>query len=97
MTTDRIITTLITNLIYQAPDYPWLDIFINSENLELNNTKASEQLSKFIQTQQKKILILINTDDLFIDVTIPSDHKVEIPEPDVLFQIDKITFQVYWD
>ena len=97
MTEDRIITTLITNLIYQDPDYPWLEIFINSENLELNNTKASEQLSKFIQTQQKKILILINTDDLFIDVTIPSDHKVKIPEPDVFFQIDKITFQVYWD
>lgn len=99
MRTQKIINFLLVNLISNSIDYPWYEILISSRFSELNNTKALEQLTKFIEEKQSEILILINTDDLFMDVSIPSDHTVEIPEPEWVFSLHQpnITFKIYFD
>lgn len=84
---NQISNLIILTLVNYARNYPWASYIANSLS------QFNLILPKLMQSKAKEISIYLNTDDCFME------FSSEIPdiEPDLTFNIEYITFQVYFD
>lgn len=89
-TIDQISNLIILTLINYAKDYPWASYIANSFS------QFDLILPELRQSRAKEISIYLNTDDCLMEFSseIPDPEEIE---PDLTFNIEYITFQVYFD
>ena len=89
-TINQISNLIILTLVNYAKDYPWASYIANSLS------QFDLTLPELMQSKAKEISIYLNTDDCLMEFLseIPDPEEIE---PDLTFNIEYITFQVYFD
>lgn len=89
-TINQISNLIILTLVNYARDYPWASYIANSLS------QFDLILPELMQSKAKEISIYLNTDDCLMEFSseIPDPEEIE---PDFTFNIEYITFQVYFD
>jgi hypothetical protein len=89
-TINQISNLILLTLVNYARDYPWASYIANSLS------QFDLILPELMQSKAKEISIYLNTDDCLMEFSseIPDPEEIE---PDFTFNIEYITFQVYFD
>ena len=87
---NQISKLIILTLVNYARDYPWASYIANSLS------QFDLILPELMHSKAKELSMYLNTDDCLIEFSSELPNPEEI-EPDFTFNINYITFQVYFD